>query len=115
MTPEEAIAKLKALPEDKQRQVLGQLSPEDRSGILKQLSGSRVTVGASPSPYSWKGIKGEAMTLRDKAINLLPTIGGTVGGVIGGGAGIESGPGAILTAGAGAAAGGGLVNLYAKD
>lgn len=38
LTPEQAIEKLKALPEDKQRAVLGKLSPESRKGILASLS-----------------------------------------------------------------------------
>ena len=42
MTPQEAIAKLRALPEEQQRAVLGQLSPDERKGILTQLSGPSV-------------------------------------------------------------------------
>ncbi len=38
MTPDEAIAKLKTLPEDKQREVLSRLSPDERKGILGKLS-----------------------------------------------------------------------------
>ena len=74
---------------------------------LSAESKSAATVSASPSPFSLEGVKGRLMTARDKAVNLLPTIGGTVGGLIGGAAGFESGPGAVLAAGAGAAAGGG--------
>src|SRR6516225_6138019 len=68
----------------------------------------RVSVGAAPDPWSWAGIKSRAMTLRDQTINQLPTVGGIVGGLVGAGGGIETGPGAVLTGTAGAAAGGGL-------
>jgi len=68
----------------------------------------RVSVGAAPDPWSWAGIKSRAMTLRDQTINQLPTVGGIVGGLVGAGGGIETGPGALLTGTAGAAAGGGL-------
>lgn len=37
MTPQEAIAKLRALSEDQQRAVLSQLSPDERKGIIAQL------------------------------------------------------------------------------
>ena len=37
LTPEQAIEKLRTLPEDKQRAVLGRLSPEIRKGILTSL------------------------------------------------------------------------------
>ena len=66
------------------------------------------TVRATPPLLSFPGIKSAALTLRDKAVNALPAIGGVVGGLIGGAAGSESGPGAIIPATAGAAAGGGL-------
>ena len=38
MTPQEAIQKLRSLPEEQQRAVLARLSPDERGGILKQLS-----------------------------------------------------------------------------
>ena len=38
MTPQEAIEKLKTLPEDQQRVVLGRLSPDERKGIMEQLA-----------------------------------------------------------------------------
>lgn len=38
LTPEQAIEKLRTLPEDKQRAVLGRLSPEARKGILGKLT-----------------------------------------------------------------------------
>lgn len=38
MTPDQAIAKLRTLPEDKQRKVLTALSPDERKGILGKLS-----------------------------------------------------------------------------
>lgn len=41
-------------------------------------------------------------------LDVLPTAGGVVGGILGAGAGLETGPGAIATGAAGAAAGGGL-------
>lgn len=66
------------------------------------------TVSAAPDPWSLEGIKGRLMTWRDKAINQLPTVGGILGGVAAGVPGAMSGPGDILAAGAGAAAGGGL-------
>jgi hypothetical protein len=64
------------------------------------------TVEAAPPALSWRGLKDKALTLRDKAINQLPTVGGILGGVLGGGAGLESGPGAVGTAALGAGAGG---------
>ncbi len=68
----------------------------------------QVTVSAAPAKWSLPWLKSEALTLRDKAVNALPAVGGAVGGLIGGAAGSESGPGAIIPATAGAAAGGGL-------
>ena len=61
LTPDQAIEKLKALPEDKQRQVLTALSPDERKGILGKLTAnSRPTPGQhfSGSP------KGIAYTYR---------------------------------------------------
>jgi hypothetical protein len=46
MTPDEAIAKLRTLPEDKQRAVLMQLSPDERKDILGKLT---------PAPEKPKG------------------------------------------------------------
>lgn len=43
MTPDEAISKLQGLPEDKQRAVLAQLSPDERKGILGKLKTSTPT------------------------------------------------------------------------
>lgn len=49
MTPEEAITKLRTLPEDKQRAVLMKLSPDERKGILGKLS--------APPPSSIGGMR----------------------------------------------------------
>src|ERR1039458_211432 len=46
LTPEQAIEKLRALPEDKQRQVLTRLSPEARKGILSRLKGGAAAPAA---------------------------------------------------------------------
>ena len=108
MTPQEAIAKLKTLPEDQQRQVLEQLTPDEREGIMKQLSAPVVTIGAAPPKGSFADIKGRAMTARDWMVNQLPSVGGFLGGLVGLGAGAETGPGALISSTAGAAAGGGL-------
>lgn len=45
MTPQEAITKLKGLPEDQQREVLSRLSPDERKGILSNLSGQSAATG----------------------------------------------------------------------
>ena len=63
-------------------------------------------VSAAPPVGSWPWFKSEAMTLRDKAINQLPTVGGILGGIAGGGSGAATGPGAVGTAALGAGAGG---------
>ena len=65
-------------------------------------------VKASPTFGTLPWIKAEANTLIQKGLNLLPTAGGVAGGIAAGGAGLETGPGAIVTGAAGAAAGGGL-------
>jgi hypothetical protein len=82
--------------------------PKDdpRRAKIDRLIGPEVSVGASPKTGSWPWVKSEAMTLRDKAIGLLPTVGGVLGGIAGGGAGLETGPGAVATAALGAGAGG---------
>jgi hypothetical protein len=54
LTPDQAIEKLKALPEDKQRAVLMKLSPDERKGILGKLTSTRPPVG-QPLPGSPKG------------------------------------------------------------
>lgn len=84
--------------------------PDDATAEeINQIVGPpQVSVRAAPAPFSPEGIKGRLMTLRDKAINQLPAIGGAVGGILGAGGGIESGPGALATGTLGAAAGGGL-------
>ena len=74
-----------------------------KKGLLPAAS-----VEAQPAPFSIAGLKSKAMTLRDKAVNQLPTVGGILGGLAGGSAGLETGPGAVAAASAGAAAGGGL-------
>lgn len=79
--------------------------PEDET---KGFGPPEDSVGASPAVGSFPWLKSQFMTLRDKAVNQLPTVGGVVGGLLGAGGGIESGPGALLTGTAGAAAGGGL-------
>jgi hypothetical protein len=67
LTPDQAIEKLRALPEDKQRAVLMQLSPDERKGILGKLSGSPRPTPGRPLPgapkstvYTWRNPK-EAM------------------------------------------------------
>src|ERR1017187_656431 len=47
LTPQQAIEKLRALPEDKQRQVLTRLSPEERKGIIAQLQGGTSSAAAA--------------------------------------------------------------------
>lgn len=121
LTPEQAISKLRTLPEEQQRQVLQQLSPETRSGILKQLgqpgagtgAGTGTapgnptdTVGPVPAWYTKAGLKEHGYRMARAVLDFLPTAGGIAGGIVGGGAGLETGPGAIATAGTGAAAGG---------
>src|SRR5205807_3772248 len=53
LTPEQAIEKLKALPEDKQRQVLTALSPEQRKGILTKLQAPTAKTAPAPVPKSF--------------------------------------------------------------
>ena len=65
-------------------------------------------VSASPKFGSLDWVKSKAKEIHQAESDLLPTAGGVIGGVLAGGAGIESGPGAIATGAAGAAAGGGL-------
>jgi len=66
------------------------------------------TLAAQPKPGTLPWVKEKANTLMQKGLDLLPTAGGVLGGIAGGGAGLETGPGAIVTGAAGAAAGGGL-------
>lgn len=47
MTPEEAIAKLRTLPEDQQRAVLSRLSPDERLGIAQKL---KAPASVEPEP-----------------------------------------------------------------
>ncbi|HWF62949.1 MAG TPA: hypothetical protein VN666_21935 [Nitrospira sp.] len=98
---------------DQDRKDLSEIRSKLPKGDLRRqkidrLIGPEASVSASPAPFSPAGIKSSLMTLRDKAINQLPTIGGIAGGIVGGGAGLETGPGAVATAAAGAGAGGGL-------
>jgi hypothetical protein len=79
---------------------------DPRRAKIDRLVGPEVSVEAAPPAMSWRGIEDKALTLRDKAVNQLPTIGGILGGIAGGGAGLESGPGAVGTAALGAGAGG---------
>src|SRR5437868_2567917 len=53
LTPEEAIEKLKTLPEDKQRKVLTALSPEQRKGILTKLQAPTAKTAPAPVPKSF--------------------------------------------------------------
>ena len=95
--------------DDPRRQKIDMLLGRPQAGTSASPAPSgQHTMGAQASPWSWSGIKDAAMGMRDKVINQLPTVGGVVGGLIGAGGGIESGPGALLTGTAGAAAGGGL-------
>jgi len=59
LTPEQAIEKLRTLPEDKQRAVLSALSPDERKGIMGKLSAppspTRPPAGR-PIPGSPKGV-----------------------------------------------------------
>jgi hypothetical protein len=98
------------LSQDQRDQVLKQLSPAETEQLAGQLGWFRhpATVSGGPAPGSIGWLKEKAMTLRDKAIKELPTVGGIAGGLLGAGAGAETGPGAIGTAALGAAAGGGL-------
>ena len=52
MTPDQAISKLRELPEDKQRAVLMQLSPDERKGILGKLGPSQPPPPAPPATPS---------------------------------------------------------------
>ncbi len=83
-------------------------TPEEINQIVGPPPSGQHTMGASPDVGSFPWLKSQAMTLRDKVINQLPTVGGVVGGLLGAGGGIESGPGALVTGATGAAAGGGL-------
>ena len=66
-------------------------------------------VKASPPTGSLDWIKQKAQNIREAEINLLPTIGGALGGIVATGLGLEAGPlDAYVIAPAGAAAGGGL-------
>ncbi len=66
------------------------------------------TVSAQPKPYTLPWLKEKANTAVQGTLDLLPTVGGVLGGMAGGGVGLETGPGAIATGAAGATAGGGL-------
>lgn len=106
-----------ALPRDQQLSTLEHLSPEKQNKLLAQVKQRRSKskpfaprdhFSAAPSLFSVPGIKSKLYQARDWAIDQLPAAGGIAGGLIGGAAGLESGPGAIATAGLGAAAGGAL-------
>lgn len=62
--------------------------------------------GVTPTPAA--GTAPWYMRKVHVGLDLLPTVGGIVGGAAGGGLGLETGPGAVLTGGIGAAAGAGL-------
>ena len=64
------------------------------------------SVEKPPEWYTKRGLKVLGYKAADKALDLLPTAGGVVGGLLGGGGGIETGPGALATGAAGAAFGG---------
>lgn len=72
--------------------------PRNQTGSLR----------ATPSIYSREGIEERLMSLMLRASEYLPSIGGTAGGLVGGVGGAETGPGDIVAATAGAAAGGDL-------
>lgn len=105
------VTQWKGFDEGKRKSLLQRMTPDQKANLRRLLEGEQkptATISASPPLMSIQGMKNAAVTARDKIINQLPTIGGTVGGIIGAGAGAESGPGAVLTGSAGAAAGGGL-------
>lgn len=122
LTPDEAITKLRTLPEDQQRAVLEKLSPDVRSGIMTKLKaapGAPATPGKRPAPgnprddltavpafWSKRGLREFGYRAVHGILDAFPTAGGVAGGIAGAGAGVESGPGAIATAAAGATAGG---------
>ncbi len=66
------------------------------------------TLKASPKPGTADWFKEKGYGAVRGALDLLPTAGGIAGGLVGGGAGLETGPGALVTGAIGAAAGGGL-------
>ena len=98
------------------------LSPQQRDAVMMRMThdqkqklaqtlgmrGGRgpVTVEAAPPKFSLPWWKSQALSARDKAIQYLPTIGGTAGGIVGAGAG--EGVASVPAAAAGAAAGGTL-------
>lgn len=87
------------------------LLEEDRrqkGPVYERSAGGTAVIAPLPKWYSLEGLEDTAKRARNFLINQLPTVGGIGGGIIGGGAGLESGPGDVLTAGAGAAAGGAL-------
>jgi hypothetical protein len=63
LTHDQAIDALRNLPEDKQRQVLGQLTPEQRQGILTKLQAGGA---AAPPPAATT-----PATLRQKALGIV--------------------------------------------
>ena len=62
LTHDQAIDALRKLPEDKQRDVLGRLTPEERRGILTKLQAGGAS--AAPPPATTPA------TLRQKALGI---------------------------------------------
>ncbi len=104
MTPNEAIATLRKLSPDKQREVLTRLSPEKRHEILLKLHPNEHFISGPPKGIA--AIKSAIYTARHRAAEKIeeniPAITGTVGGLLG----IEGGlPGVLFGAALGGAAG----------
>ena len=115
-----ADPKFQALSPEAKAIVLGKvdkkfaaLSPEAQQIVLGRMgkpspsARATATISAKPPLLSAKGLKSAAYTGADYLTNLLPTIGGGIGGIIGGGAGFLSGGAPSVPGGlAGAAIGG---------
>src|SRR5882762_842407 len=56
LTADQAIEKLRTLPEDKQRQVLTALSPDERKGILTKLQGAPAGTKKKSTSYSSEAV-----------------------------------------------------------
>ena len=77
--------------------------------IASDLPPAYTALTAAPRKWSPAWLKQQALNVREKALGLLPTVGGMAGGLVGGGATLESGPGMIAGATLGAGAGGALM------
>lgn len=92
----------KVLNPQQRDQAIARMTPEQKT----QLASALGFKGSSPAPKA--ETPGFLTKAKDYAVDSLPAIGGTVGGVLGAAAGVESGPGAVATEMLGAAAGGAL-------